>query len=66
MHRDSILTLNDLVLNIKTQEEKSENGSKLLLSGELFFYKEIIIQTTGLKDSLRNEKDNHVYFNSKK
>jgi hypothetical protein len=65
MHRDSILTLNDLVLNIKTQEEKSENGSKLLLSGELFFYKEIIIQTTGLKDSLRNEKDNHVYFGVK-
>ena len=65
--KDSILTLNDLILNIKNQEENYENGSKLLLSGELFFYKEIIIQTNGLKNSARKQqqKDNHVYFGIK-
>ena len=62
---DSILTLNDLILNVKSQEEKYENGSKLLLTGELFFYKEIIIQTNGLKDSMRKQKDEHVYFGIK-
>jgi len=64
-HRDSILTLNDLILNVKSQEEKYENGSKLLLTGELFFYKEIIIQTNGLKDSMRKQKDEHVFFGIK-
>ena len=53
-HRDSILTLNDLILNVKSQEEKYENGSKLLLTGELFFYKELIIQTNWLK-SIKNQ-----------
>ena len=64
-HRDSILTLNDLILNVKSQEEKYENGSKLLLTGELFFYKELIIQTNGLKESMRKQKDEHVFFGIK-
>lgn len=64
-HKDSNLTLNDLILNIKAQEDKYENGSKLLLSGELFFDKEIIIQTNGLKDSMRKHKDDHVFFGVK-
>ena len=64
-HKDSNFTLNDLVLNIKPQEEKHENGSKLLLSGELFFDKEIIIQTNGLKNSMRKHKDDHVFFGIK-
>ena len=38
--RDSALTLNDLVLNVKSQDEIQENGSKLLMTGELFFYKD--------------------------
>ena len=64
-HKDSILTLNDLILNIKNQEDKYENGSKLLLSGELFFDKEVIIQTNGLKNSMRKHKDDHVFFGIK-
>ena len=40
-------------------------GSKLLLSGELFFWKEIILQTNGLKNSLRKDKDDHVFFGLK-
>ena len=60
--KDSVMTLNDLVLNIKPPEDKYENASKLLLSGELFFDKEIIIRTNGLKNSLRKHKDDHVFF----
>jgi len=64
--RDSALTLNDLELNVKSQDEIQENGSKLLMTGELFFYKELIIQTNGLKQSRRKEKDEHVFFGLKK
>ena len=62
--RGTILTLNDLVLNNQTQEICAM-GSKLLLSGELFFWKEIIMQTNGIKNSLRKEKDDHVFFGIK-
>ena len=65
IHQDSILTLNDLVVNIKIPEEKLEHGSKLLLSGELFFYKDLFIQTNGLVNSMRKSKDEHAYFGIK-
>ena len=65
IRRESVLTLNDLVVNIKAQEEKYENASKLLITGELFFDKEIIVQTNGLKNSMRKQKDDHVYFGIK-
>lgn len=65
-NKDTILTLNDLVLINQNQEERvTEMGSKLLLSGELFFWKEIIVQTNGIKNSLRKEKDDHVFFGIK-
>ena len=43
-NKGTILTLNDLILINQNPEEKNlyEMGSKLLLSGELFFWKEII------------------------
>ena len=64
-NKDTVLTLNDLIL-IQNQEEKYvEIGPKLLLSGELFFWKEIILQTNGIKNSLRKEKDEHVFFGLK-
>ena len=65
LHKDSVLTLNDLVLHIKAPEEKYENGSKLLVTGELFFDKEIIVHTNGLRNSMRKQKDEHVYFGIK-
>jgi len=66
INKDTILTLNDLILINQNQEEKvTEMGSKLLLSGELFFWKEIIIYTNGIKNSLRKEKDDHVFFGIK-
>ncbi len=42
-----------------------EIGSKLLLLGELFFWKEIIMQINGIKNSLRKDKDDHVFFGIK-
>ena len=65
-NKGTVLTLNDLVLISQNPEEKPrETGSKLLLSGELFFWKEIILQTNGIKNSLRKEKDDHVFFGLK-
>ena len=65
-NKGTILTLNDLVLINQSQEDKFlEIGSKLLLSGELFFWKEIIVQTNGIKNSLRKDKDDHVFFGLK-
>ena len=64
-NKETILTLNDLVLIQNHEEKYSEIGSKLLLSGELFFWKEIILQTNGIKNSLRKEKDEHVFFGLK-
>jgi len=65
IHKDSVLTLNDLDLYVKVPEEKQENCSKLLLTGELFFDKELIIQTNGLINSMRKMKDDHVFFGIK-
>ena len=65
IHKDSVITLNDLVLTLKNTDEIHENGSKLLISGELLFYKEIIIQTYGLKNTRRKQSDDHVYFGLK-
>ena len=66
-NKGTILTLNDLdlFLNQNQEEKNCEMGSKLLLSGELFFWKEIILQTNGLKNSLRKDKDDHVFFGLK-
>ena len=66
-NKGTILTLNDLILINQNPEEKNlyEMGSKLLLSGELFFWKEIIISTNGIKNSLRKEKNDHVFFGIK-
>ena len=49
--------------NQKNNDE--ETGSKLLLSGELFFQKELIINIHGLKNSLRKKTDNIVFFGLK-
>ena len=64
---NTIITLNDLILINQNQEEKNNEiiGSKLLLSGELIFWKDIIISSNGIKNSLRKEKDDHVFFGIK-
>ena len=65
----SILTLNNLILTTQNQnaqeEKKNELGFKLLLSGELIFWKELIISSNGIKNSLRKDKNDHVFFGIK-
>ena len=39
-----------------------ETTNKLLLTGDLFFNKELIIDHLGLKDSLRKKKDSKIFF----
>ena len=61
-NRDSLITLSNLML-MNQEEVSTDVDSKLLLSGELFFYKKVILTTKGLKESLRKKKkDNHVFF----
>ena len=66
-NKGTVLTLNDLILMNQEADDKNvhEIGCKLLLSGELFFWKEIIITTNGIKNSLRKEKSDHVFFGIK-
>ena len=61
-----ILSLIDISFSSK-KEEKNENFSKLLLTGDLFFNKEIIINEGGMINSKRNKnkKDGYTMFGLK-
>lgn len=63
---ESILSMHNLNLYVNNSSSNAEAGSKLLLSGELFFYKEIILTIHGLKESLRKKTDDIVFFGLKK
>ena len=54
----SSLSISDFLV----EEKKKENFSKLLLTGDLFFGKELIITETGLINSKRNKKDGFTFF----
>ena len=62
--KNTILSIVDI--NNNNNQEIKETGSKLLLSGELFFWNQIVINIHGLKDSLRKKNDDFVYFGLKK
>ena len=65
--KGSSLSIHNLNLCINNNSSSHiEAGSKLLLSGELFFYKEIILTIHGLKESLRKKTDDIVFFGLKK
>ena len=55
----------NIILDNNQKNNDEETGSKLLLSGELFFQKELIINIHGLKNSLRKKADNIVFFGLK-
>ena len=63
-----ILSLLDISFSSQ-KEEKKENYSKLLLTGDLFFNKEIIINESGMSNSKRNKnknkKDGYTMFGLK-
>ena len=62
--KNSILSILDLKAN--KNKEIEEIGGKLLLSGELFFWNQIVINTHGMKNGLRKKNDDFVYFGIKK
>ena len=66
--KNTILSMADINTNNNqnNNQEIEETGSKLLLSGELFFWNQIVINIHGMKDGLRKKNDDFVYFGLKK
>lgn len=66
MKSPSILTFSNLQLEVDYSNDNNEssalNGNKLLLSGELFFNKEIIIDKNGMVNGMRKKKDGQTFF----
>jgi len=65
---DSIISFSNFpihqISNIK-EEEKGIIGPKILLTGDLFFGKEIIITTNGMINGLREKNDGLTFFGLK-
>lgn len=62
-NRGSILTLSNLQLNeIINPVSNSNLGNKLLLTGELFWNKELIMEKTGMQNGLRKKADGQAFF----
>ena len=63
---DTVKNLSLSISDFLVEEKKEENSfSKLLLTGDLFFGKELIITDTGLINSKRNKKDGLTIFGLK-
>ena len=66
--KKSLISFSNFPINIVQidNNEKNRNiGPKLLCSGELFFNKEIIINSNGMIDGLRQKNDGQVFFGNK-
>jgi len=64
--KKTLLSLSDMsFVSENNEHQKSENYSKLLLTGDLFFGREIIITDTGMVNSKRNKKDGYTVFGLK-
>ena len=61
--RNTVLSISDI--SFVSEKQKKENFSKLLLSGDLFFGKEIIINDSGMVNSKRNKNDGFTVFGLK-
>ena len=57
----NVITISDMSFYSEDNEQK-EDFSKLLLTGDLFFGKEIIINDCGMVSSKRNKKDGYTVF----
>ena len=62
--KDSAISIADISF-VDNKEKKEQNFSKLLLTGDLFFGKELIITETGMLNSKRNKKDGFTFFGLK-
>lgn len=59
----TMLTLSNLQLNETSNPlSNSHIGNKLLLTGELFWNKELIIEKTGIQNGLRKKSDGQTFF----
>ena len=59
----TVLSISDLsFISENNNGKKMENNSKLLLSGDLFFGKTIIINDCGMINSKRNKQDGYTVF----
>ena len=64
--KKTLLSLSDMSFGSENKEhQKSENFAKLLLTGDLFFGRELIITDTGMINSKRNKKDGITVFGFK-
>ena len=59
-----VITISDMSFYSENNEKK-ENFSKLLLTGDLFYGKEIVINDLGMVHSKRNKKDGYTVFGLK-
>ena len=59
--KNNIISISDISF-ISEKNEQKESFSKLLLTGDLFYGKEIIINDSGMINSKRNKKDGYTVF----
>ena len=60
--KNTVLSLSEIPFLSEMEEKKEENFSKLLLTGDLFFGKELIITDSGMINSKKNKKDGFTIF----
>ena len=60
--KNTVLSISNISFYSEKNIKIEENFSKLLLTGDLFFGKELIITDTGLINSKRNKKDGFTFF----
>lgn len=63
--QNTVLSISEIPLILEKNEKNEENFSKLRLTGELFFGKEIIITDIGMLNGKRNKKDGFTIFGLK-
>jgi hypothetical protein len=64
-NNNTVISISNISFISENQEKKKDNFSKLLLTGDLFYGKEIIITVTGMIGSKRNKKDGFTVFGIK-
>ena len=60
--KNTVLSLSEIPLLSEMEEKKEENFSKLLLTGDLFFGKELIITDSGMINRKKKKKDGFTIF----
>ena len=60
--KNTVLSITNISFHSDKNIKIEENFSKLLLTGDLFFGKELIITDTGMINSKRNKKDGFTFF----